>query len=213
MAKIAPSLLSADFLDLSKAVSIVNTHADIFHMDVMDGTFVPNISFGFPIVEAVAPVAEKPLDVHLMIVNPEKYALRFAKIKNVGMVSFHLEACEKPVELLQAIRAEGVKAGLTINPDIPVENLFPYLQYCDFVMLMSVFAGYGGQKLIPEVYQRLALLRAEIQRQGLNIPIEVDGGVNAANASLLVEAGAEILVAGSFVFKAEDPSAAIAAIR
>lgn len=213
MVKIAPSILAADFLNLQKAVDIVNNNADIFHIDVMDGCFVPNISFGFPVLEAISPVARKPIDVHLMIVNPEKYALKFAAVSGVGMVSFHLEACSNPVQLLDALRESGVMAGLTINPNVPVEDLFPYLDHCDYIMIMSVYAGYGGQKFIESTYQRVKTLKEELQRRGLNIPIEIDGGVNRENARKIVETGADILVAGSFVFKSEDPKAAIEAIR
>lgn len=201
-------MLSADFLHLEKDVELVNQHADLFHLDVMDGVFVPNISFGFPIVEAIAKMSTKPLDVHLMIVQPEKYVERFAKV-GADMISFHVNATEDPTAVLAQIHSQGVQAGLVINPDLPVESLFPYLKDCDFVMLMSVFAGFGGQKFIEETYDRVRVLKAEIQRQGLNIPIEVDGGVSAANSKALAEAGAEILVAGSAVFKADDPAAVI----
>ena len=193
---------------LEKDVELVNEHADLFHLDVMDGVFVPNISFGFPIVEAIAKKSTKPLDVHLMIVKPENYVDRFAKV-GADMISFHVNATEDPAAVLAQIHSHGVQAGLVINPDLPVESLFPYLKDCDFVMLMSVFAGFGGQKFIEETYDRVRALKAEIQRQGLNIPIEIDGGVSAANSKALAEAGAEILVAGSAVFKAEDPAAVI----
>ena len=212
MTKIAPSLLAADFLHLDKAVDIVNNYADIFHLDVMDGVFVPNISFGFPVIEAVAKKAEKPMDVHLMIVEPQKYAERFAKV-GASMISFHLNATEDPSGLLQSIRSWGVRSGLVINPDIPVESLFPYLKDADYILLMSVFAGFGGQKFIEVTYVRIRPLKAEIERQGLNIMIEVDGGVSTSNAKALAEAGAEILVAGSAVFKSEDPAAVIAEMR
>jgi ribulose-phosphate 3-epimerase len=212
MIQIAPSMLAADFLHLEKDVETVNKYADIFHLDVMDGVFVPNISFGFPVIEAIAKKAEKPMDVHLMIVEPEKYAERFAKV-GASMISFHLNATKDPEGLLKQIRSWGVKAGLVINPDIPVENLYPYLKDADYVLLMSVFAGFGGQKFIEATYERIRTLKAEIERQGLDIKIEVDGGVSAANAAALAEAGAEILVAGSAVFKAENPAEVIAAMR
>ena len=212
MVQIAPSMLSADFLHLEKDVEMVNANADIFHLDVMDGVFVPNISYGFPLVEAIAKAAAKPLDTHLMIVEPEKYVERFVKAGS-HMVSFHLNATEHPVRVLEMIRMSGAKAGLVINPDIPVESLFPYLECCDYVMLMSVFAGFGGQKFIDGTYDRLIALKTEIKRQGLDLPVEIDGGVSAANAAKLVEYGADILVAGSAVFKAEDPAAVIAAMR
>ena len=212
MIQIAPSVLAADFLHLEKDVETINKYADIFHLDVMDGVFVPNISFGFPVIEAIASKAQKPMDVHLMIVQPEKYVDRFAQL-GASMISFHLNATEDPEGLLRHIRSLGVKSGLVINPDIPVEDLFPYIKDADYVLLMSVFAGFGGQKFIEATYDRIRALKAEIKAQGLEIPIEVDGGVSAANAAQLVEAGAEILVAGSAVFKAEDPSIVISAMR
>ena len=212
MIQIAPSMLAADFLHLEKDVETVNRHADLFHLDVMDGVFVPNISFGFPVIEAISKKAEKPLDVHLMIIDPENYVERFAKV-GAEMISFHLNATKDPSAVLKQIRSYGVKAGLVINPDIPVESLFPYLAEADFILLMSVFAGFGGQKFIEETYDRVRVLKAEIDRQGLDLPIQVDGGVSASNAAALVDAGATILVAGSAVFKAEDPAAVIAAMR
>jgi ribulose-phosphate 3-epimerase len=212
MIQIAPSMLSADFLHLKKDVEMVNDHADIFHLDIMDGVFVPNISYGFPVVEAIASAARKPLDVHLMIVQPEKYIDRFARL-GVAMLSFHLNATDKPAQTLLHIRETGMKAGLVINPDIPVENLFPYLHLCDYIILMSVFAGFGGQRFIEETYGRIRALKAEIDRLGLPVMIEVDGGVSPANAKALVEAGAEILVAGSAVFKAENPADVVAAMK
>lgn len=212
MIKVAPSMLSADFLHLEKDVRMVNEYADLFHLDVMDGVFVPNISFGFPIVEAIAKISAKPLDVHLMIVEPEKYVERFAKA-GADMISFHLNATSDPAAVLEQIRAAGAKAGLVINPDLPVESLFPYLDKCDFVMLMSVFAGFGGQKFIDDTYERVRVLKSEIDRLGLTLPIEVDGGISAANSKALAEIGAEILVAGSAVFRADDPAAVIAQIR
>ena len=205
-------MLSADFLHLEKDVEMVNRYADIFHLDIMDGVFVPNLSYGFPIVEAIASRAEKPLDVHLMIVQPERYVDRFAAI-GANMISFHLNATENPSAVLAQIRNHGVGAGLVINPDIPVEELYPYLKECDFVMLMGVYAGFGGQKYIPETTQRIRSLKNEILRQGLDVKIEVDGGVTPENVSEIVGAGVDIVVAGSAVFKASDPSAVIDHMR
>lgn len=212
MPLIAPSMLSADFLHLEKDVEMVNRYADIFHLDIMDGVFVPNLSYGFPIVEAIAGRAEKPLDVHLMIVQPERYVDRFAAI-GANMISFHLNATENPSAVLAQIRNHGVGAGLVINPDIPVEELYPYLKECDFVMLMGVYAGFGGQKYIPETTQRIRSLKNEIVRQGLDVKIEVDGGVTPENVSEIVGAGVDIVVAGSAVFKSSDPAAVIDGMR
>lgn len=205
-------MLAADFLHLDKDVELVNNCADLFHLDIMDGTFVPNISYGFPVVEAIASAAKKPLDVHLMIVHPEKYIERFARI-GVSMLSFHLNATDKPAQTLLHIRETGMKAGLVINPDLPVESLYPYLHLCDYIILMSVYAGFGGQKFIEDTFERVRTLKAEIDRLQLPVKIEIDGGVSPANAKELIDAGAEILVAGSAVFKADDPSAVVAALR
>ena len=214
MIQIAPSILSADFLHLEKDVELVNQHADLFHLDIMDGTFVPNISFGFPVVEAIAQKARKPLDVHLMIVHPEKYVERFAKA-GAALISFHIEtAQEQSGAILEQIRNLGVKAGLVINPDCPVQAIFPYLKQVDFVLIMSVFAGFGGQKFIPESLERIRAVRAELDRIGRpDVPIEVDGGIGPANAADVVAAGASILVAGSSVFKADNPVEAIESMR
>lgn len=206
---VAPSILAADFLHLEKDVQLVNDHADLFHLDVMDGVFVPNISFGFPVVEAIAAMAQKPLDVHLMIVEPWKYVERFAKV-GASMISFHYEAAlDRSQELISTIRSLGAKAGIVINPDCPVEKIFPCLETADFVLIMSVFAGFGGQKFIPESLDRIKAVKARIRKTGRDIPIEVDGGVGPDNAGDLADAGASILVAGSSVFKAPDPVQAI----
>jgi len=212
MTQIAPSILAADFLNLGKDVETVNKYADLFHLDVMDGRLVPNISFGFPIVEAIAKKAEVPMDVHLMITHPECYIERFAKT-GAKMISFHLEAARDPEPVLGLVKEQGCLAGLAINPDMPVSKLFPYLYECDFVLIMSVFAGFGGQKFIETTYDRIKELKAEIDARGLSTKIEVDGGVSPANAGKLVECGAEILVAGSAVFKAENPAEIIAQMR
>lgn len=212
MVLIAPSMLAADFLHLEKDVEMVNENADLFHLDIMDGTFVPNISYGFPIVEAIASKARKPLDAHLMIVHPEKYIERFARL-GVSMLSFHLNATDKPAQALLHIRETGMKAGLVINPDMPVESLFPYLHLCDYIILMSVYAGFGGQKFIEDTYARIRTLKAEIDRMALPVKIEIDGGVSPSNAKALIEAGAEILVAGSAVFKSDDQASVVAALR
>ena len=211
--QVAPSILSADFANLGRDIRMLNKAADIIHLDIMDGTFVPNISFGFPVIEAVSKIAKIPMDAHLMVVNPHKWFERCAKL-GVQMCSFHLEAAgRKTAGNLKAIKALGMKAGLVINPDIPVEKLFPYIGKADFFLIMSVFAGFGGQKFIYESLDRVARLKAELDARGDSAPIEVDGGVSASNAAALRDAGATMLVAGSAVFKAEDPAAAIAAIR
>lgn len=216
MIQIAPSMLSADFLHLEKDVEMVNGCADIFHLDIMDGVLVPNISYGFPVIEAIAKKAVKPMDAHLMIVHPEKYFERFAKT-GVKMMSFHLEAADRdgndPAEMLDMIKSYGIKAGLAINPDIAPERVFPYLDKADYILVMSVFAGFGGQKFIESTYDRIRAIKSEITRIGSSCQIEVDGGVSPSNASALAAAGAEILVAGSAVFKAEDPASTVEAMR
>lgn len=212
MIQIAPSMLSADFLHLEKDVEMVNACADLFHLDIMDGVFVPNISYGFPVVDAIASKAEKPLDAHLMIVRPETYVKRFAE-SGVSMLSFHLNATEDPGAVLDLIHGCGMKAGIAVNPDIPVERLFPYIGRCEYMLVMSVFAGFGGQKFIEDTYGRIRTLKSEIAGRGADCLIEVDGGVSAKNASALAEAGADILVAGSAVFKSSDPADVISSLR
>lgn len=211
--QVAPSILSADFANLGRDIRMLNRSADIIHFDVMDGSFVPNISFGFPVMKAVAEIAKIPMDAHLMVVNPHKWFDSCAK-SGVSMLSFHLEAAgRKTSGNLAAIRSLGMKAGLVINPDIPVQRLFPYIGKADYFLIMSVFAGFGGQKFIYESLDRVAALKAELEARGDAALIEVDGGVNASNAAALAAAGADILVAGSSVFSAKDPEAAIASIR
>lgn len=216
MIQIAPSMLSADFLHLEKDVEMVNGCADIFHLDIMDGVLVPNISYGFPVIEAIAKKAVKPMDAHLMIVHPEKYFERFAKT-GVKMMSFHLEAADRdgndPAEMLDMIKSYGIKAGLAINPDIAPERVYQYLDKADYILVMSVFAGFGGQKFIETTYDRIREIKSDITRIGSSCKIEVDGGVSPSNASALAAAGAEILVAGSAVFKAEDPASTVEAMR
>lgn len=212
MPLIAPSMLSADFLHLEKDVETVNSCADIFHLDIMDGVLVPNISYGFPVVEAIASKASKPMDAHLMIIHPEKYVERFAKT-GAAMLSAHLEAMEDPSAVMGLIRSCGMKAGIAFNPDMPVEKVFRYLDCCDFVLVMSVFAGFGGQKFIESTYERIRTLKSEIDRRGLDVRIEVDGGVSPANSSALAAAGADILVAGNAVFKSDDPVAVVKAMK
>ena len=214
MIQIAPSMLSADFLHLERDVEMVNEYADLFHLDIMDGTFVPNISFGFPVVEAIAKKARKPLDVHLMIVHPEKYVERFAQA-GAAYISFHYEAAlENSEAIIGQIQALGVKAGIVINPDCPVEAIFPLLPKVDFVLIMSVFAGFGGQQFIQGSLDRVRAVRAELDRLGRkDVPVEIDGGVGPGNAAEVIAAGAEILVAGSAVFKSEKPQEAIESMR
>ncbi|MEM8901249.1 MAG: ribulose-phosphate 3-epimerase [Bacteroidota bacterium] len=211
--KVAPSILSADFLELGNAIRMVNqSQADWIHVDVMDGMFVPNISFGFPILEAVRKIATKPLDVHLMIEKPERYVEAFAKA-GADHLTVHLEASTHLDRSIQAIKEQGMKAGAALNPATPVEGLKHVLPQLDVVCLMSVNPGFGGQSFIPYTYDKIRKLKEMIHSAGSSTLIEIDGGVNNKNAALLLEAGADVLVAGSFVFKAEDPQATIVDLK
>lgn len=204
--KIAPSLLSANFLNLQADIEMINnSEADWFHCDVMDGSFVPNISFGFPIIEQVSKLAKKPLDVHLMIVNPDKY---ITQVKNAGayMMNVHYEACTHLHRVVGAIHDAGMKAGVTLNPHTPVSLLEDILQDVDMVLLMSVNPGFGGQKFIEHSVEKVSQLKEMILKKNLQTLIEVDGGVNLETGKRLVEAGADVLVAGNAVFADANPT-------
>ena len=205
MKMLAPSLLSADFLNLGRDIEMVNrSEADWFHCDVMDGRFVPNISFGIPVVKAISQLAKKPLDVHLMIVEPEKYFEAFVKA-GADIITFHYEASTHIHRAVQQLKALGVKAGVVLNPHTPVSVLEDIIGDLDLVLLMSVNPGFGGQQFIERTFEKIRRLKAMIEAQGLSTLIEVDGGVNTQNAKALYEAGADILVAGNAVFKSDVP--------
>ncbi|TKG89612.1 ribulose-phosphate 3-epimerase [Puteibacter caeruleilacunae] len=210
---IAPSILSADFLNLGRDIEMVNkSEADWIHVDVMDGMFVPNISFGFPIIKQVNAIAEKPLDVHLMINDPDRYLQDF---KSVGadLLTVHYEACNHLHRTLSRIRELGMKSGVSLNPHTPVSVLEDILDQTDLVLLMSVNPGFGGQKFIPQIIKKVEKLKKMIKEAGTSTLIEIDGGVNYETGKQLIDAGADVLVAGSFVFGADDPQATIKGLK
>ena len=210
---VSPSLLSADFLHLERDIEMINnSDADWLHLDIMDGVFVPNISFGFPVMEAVAKVCKKPLDVHFMIVHPEQYIERTARL-GAMLMNVHVEACTHLHRTVQEIHRAGMKAGVTLNPSTPVSALEDIIGDVELVLLMSVNPGFGGQKFIPNTINKVLRLRELIARSGSNALIEVDGGVQRETAPRLVEAGADVLVSGSYIFGAENPTEVIKSLK
>lgn len=210
---IAPSVLAADFANLQRDIEMINnSQADWFHIDIMDGVFVPNISFGMPVLEAIAKHAKKTIDVHLMIVDPDRYIKTFAGL-GANILTVHYEACTHLHRTLQAIKAEGMKAGVALNPHTNVDLLEDIINDIDMVCIMSVNPGFGGQSFIENTYDKVEKLKALINRKGASTLIEIDGGVTSKNAVQLVNAGSDVLVAGSFVFKAENPTETVADLK
>ncbi len=210
---IAPSVLAADFANLQRDIEMINqSEADWFHIDIMDGVFVPNISFGMPVLEAIHRHAKKTIDVHLMIIDPDRYIKTFAQL-GANILTVHYEACTHLHRTLQAIKAEGMKAGVALNPHTNIDLLEDVINDIDMVCIMSVNPGFGGQSFIENTYAKVEKLKALINRKQAATIIEIDGGVTDKNAAQLVQAGADVLVAGSFVFKAADPIATISNLK
>jgi ribulose-phosphate 3-epimerase len=210
---IAPSLLACDFGDLRKDIVMVNeSEADYFHCDIMDGVFVPNISFGFPVLEYVKKYAEKPLDIHLMIVNPENYLKRYKEV-GADILTVHFEACIHLHRIIEEIKSLGMKAGISLNPHTPVTLLKDILKYIDLALIMSVNPGYGGQKFIEHSYEKISELREMCNGAKLDTLIEVDGGVDLTNAAKLYHAGVNILVTGTTIFQADNPKKMISDLK
>ena len=214
MTLVSPSLLAADFLHLDRDIEMINrSEADWLHLDIMDGEVVPNISFGFPVLSSIRKTLQKPMDVHFMIMHPEKYIDRTAEL-GAMLMNVHIEACgTKTSDVINAIHSSGMKAGVTISPDTAVEDVYPYLSSADMVLVMGVYPGFGGQSFIEATIQKVSGLRSFIDSNALSTLIQVDGGVDGRTAPALIDAGCDVLVSGSYVFKSADPLQSISWLK